>query len=147
MSWDALSQASHWDEKTRQVVLDRVELNEIAVRILQGSMVIEANGFDKDLPLKVTTGDLKMDIIKDGIYLFADGKVVGCCTTPRIVVVADPENVAFSSYESWPTPPATPSGPSSFGRLRSRSAVVTGECCGDRRFRRAFERPAGVGAR
>ena len=39
-------------------------------------MVIETNGFNKDLPLKVTTGDLKMDIIKDGIYLFADGKVV-----------------------------------------------------------------------
>src|SRR5438093_2154479 len=62
-------------ENTR-VVLDRVELYDIAVRILQGSMVIETNGFNKDLPLKVTTGDLKMDIIKDGIYLFADGKVV-----------------------------------------------------------------------
>src|SRR6266581_2968913 len=58
-----------------QVVLDRVELVDIAVRILGGSMVIEANGFNKDLPLQVT-GDLKMDIIKDGIYLFADGKVV-----------------------------------------------------------------------
>ncbi|HSU89257.1 MAG TPA: FecR domain-containing protein, partial [Terriglobia bacterium] len=50
-------------ENTR-VVLDRVELDDIAVRILQGSMVIETNGFNKDLPLKVTTGDLKMDIIK-----------------------------------------------------------------------------------
>src|SRR2546427_2762462 len=59
-----------------QVVLDRVELYDIAVRILEGSMVIEATGFDKDAPLKVTTGHLKMDIIKDGIYLFADGKVV-----------------------------------------------------------------------
>src|SRR3989442_2160405 len=62
-------------ENTR-VVLDRVELYDIAVRILEGSMVIEANGFDKDAPLKVATGHLKMDIIKDGIYLFADGKVV-----------------------------------------------------------------------
>jgi uncharacterized membrane protein YgcG len=59
-----------------QVVLDQVELYDISVRILSGSMVIEANGFGKDLPLKVTTGDLKMEIIKDGIYLFADGKVV-----------------------------------------------------------------------
>jgi hypothetical protein len=59
-----------------KVVLERVELYDIAVRILEGSMVIEANGFNKDLPLKVTTGDLKMDVIKDGIYLFADGKVV-----------------------------------------------------------------------
>ena len=59
-----------------KVVLDSVELYDIAVRILEGSMVIESNGFNKDLPLKVTFGDLKMDIIKDGIYLFADGKVV-----------------------------------------------------------------------
>src|SRR4030095_11980385 len=39
-------------------------------------MVIEPTGFDKELPLQVSTGDLKMEIIKDGIYLFADGKVV-----------------------------------------------------------------------
>src|SRR5438552_13784542 len=59
-----------------RVVLEKVDLYDIAVRIIEGSMIIEANGFDKDLPLKVTTGDLKMEIIKDGIYLFADGKVV-----------------------------------------------------------------------
>jgi hypothetical protein len=58
------------------VVLDKVDLNDIALRILQGSAVIEANGFSKELPLRVTAGDLKMEIIKDGIYLFADGKVV-----------------------------------------------------------------------
>jgi hypothetical protein len=59
-----------------QVVLEKVELYDIAVRILEGSAIIEANGFDKDLPLSVATGNLKMEIIKDGIYLFADGKVV-----------------------------------------------------------------------
>jgi hypothetical protein len=59
-----------------KIVFDRVDLYNIAVRILEGSMVIEANGFDKDLPLMVTTGDLKMEIIKNGVYLFADGKVV-----------------------------------------------------------------------
>jgi len=59
-----------------KVVLDKVELYDIAVRVLEGSAVIEANGFNKDLPLHVTTSDLKMEIIKDGIYLFADGKVV-----------------------------------------------------------------------
>ena len=46
-------------ENTR-VVFDQVDLYNIAVRILDGSMVIEANGFDKDLPLTVTTGHLKM---------------------------------------------------------------------------------------
>jgi hypothetical protein len=59
-----------------QVVFDKVELYDIAVRILQGSAIIESNGFTKEQPLAVTTGDLKMEIIKDGIYLFADGKVV-----------------------------------------------------------------------
>jgi uncharacterized membrane protein YgcG len=59
-----------------KVVLDRVELYDIAVRILEGSAIVEANGFSKDLPLQVTTGDLKIEIIKDGVYLFADGKVV-----------------------------------------------------------------------
>jgi len=58
------------------VVLDATELTDIALRILQGSAVIEASGVDKELPIKVTSGNLKMDIIKDGIYLFADGKVV-----------------------------------------------------------------------
>ena len=59
-----------------QVVLDKVELYDIAVRIVAGSAIIEANGFNKELPLTVTTGDMKMQIIKDGIYLFADGKIV-----------------------------------------------------------------------
>jgi uncharacterized membrane protein YgcG len=59
-----------------RVVLDRVELYDIAVKILQGSMIIEANGFSKELPLQIRTGALKIEIIKDGIYLFADGKVV-----------------------------------------------------------------------
>ena len=66
-----------------QVVLEKVELYDIAVRILSGSAIIEANGFDKDLPLSVATGDLKMEIIKDGIYLFADGKVVEQSETRR----------------------------------------------------------------
>jgi hypothetical protein len=59
-----------------RVVLDRVELYDIAVRIIEGSMVIEANGFDDELPLVVTSGSLKLDVIKNGVYLFADGKVV-----------------------------------------------------------------------
>ena len=58
------------------VILDKVELYDIAVHIVDGSAIIESNGFDKEVPLTVTTGDLKMEIIKDGIYLFSDGKVV-----------------------------------------------------------------------
>jgi len=59
-----------------RVVLDRVELYDIAASILEGSMIVEANGFSKETPLQISTGALKMEIIRDGIYLFADGKVV-----------------------------------------------------------------------
>src|SRR5215475_551321 len=62
--------------ESTQVVFDKVELYDISVRILEGSMLIEANGFNKELPLSVTTGNLKMEVINDGIYLFADGKIV-----------------------------------------------------------------------
>jgi hypothetical protein len=58
------------------VVLDRVELYDIALHVVNGSAIIEANGFSKELPLEINTGDLQMQIIKDGIYLFSDGKVV-----------------------------------------------------------------------
>jgi hypothetical protein len=57
-----------------QVILEKVELYDMAVRVVQGSAIIEAKGFTKELPLAVTTGDLKMQIIKDGVFLFADGK-------------------------------------------------------------------------
>ena len=59
-----------------QVFLDKVELYDIALRLVQGSALIESNGFTKELPLAVKTGDLNIQIVKDGIYLFSDGKVV-----------------------------------------------------------------------
>jgi hypothetical protein len=58
-----------------QVILDKVELDDMAIHVVEGSALVEANGFKKELPLTVTTGNLKMEIIKDGIYLFDDGKV------------------------------------------------------------------------
>jgi hypothetical protein len=58
-----------------QVILDKVELDDMAIHVAQGSALVEAKGFRNDLPLTVTTGNLKMEIIKDGIYLFDDGKV------------------------------------------------------------------------
>jgi hypothetical protein len=59
-----------------RAVLEQVELAEISMRITRGSAVIEANGFDRKTPLKVTSGNLKMEIIDDGIYSFSDGKVL-----------------------------------------------------------------------
>ena len=58
------------------VILDNVDLSAIALRIMQGSAVIEANEIDKESPSKVGIGNLKVEIVKDGIYLFTDGKVV-----------------------------------------------------------------------
>src|SRR5437879_4233737 len=43
------------------VVLDKAELSDIAVTIVKGSAVIEAAGVDKDLPIRVTSGDLKVE--------------------------------------------------------------------------------------
>lgn len=59
-----------------QVILDNVDLSAIVLRIMQGSAVIEANEIDKESPIKVGIGNLKVEIVKDGIYLFTDGKVV-----------------------------------------------------------------------
>ena len=57
-----------------QVILNKEELYDIEITVLQGSALIESNGFTKALPMTVNSGKLKMEIIKDGIYMFADGK-------------------------------------------------------------------------
>ncbi|PYS53389.1 MAG: hypothetical protein DMG13_12745, partial [Acidobacteria bacterium] len=59
--------------ESSEVVLDRIELSDIELRIIQGSAVIEARGVEKNLPIGVACGDLKVEIIKDGVYLFAEG--------------------------------------------------------------------------
>jgi hypothetical protein len=59
-----------------QVILNKVELYDIEITVLQGSALVESNGFSKDLPLTVNSGKLKMEIIRDGIYLFSDGKAI-----------------------------------------------------------------------
>jgi hypothetical protein len=56
-------------------VLDQVELTNMAVRITHGSAVIEAKGFEKNSPLRVTAGNRKIDIISDGIYSITDGTI------------------------------------------------------------------------
>jgi uncharacterized membrane protein YgcG len=58
-----------------EAVLDGVELVNVSIRLNSGSAVVEAVGFDKEAPLAVTYKDLKIKIIKDGIYSFSDGSV------------------------------------------------------------------------
>jgi hypothetical protein len=57
-----------------EVVLDKVELISVKVRVVSGSAIIEAAGFEEGTPLTVQTGELETIIVKDGIYKFGDGK-------------------------------------------------------------------------
>jgi hypothetical protein len=57
-----------------EVVIENVELTTIAVRIVSGSVVIEAAGVDKKSPIQVTTSGLTVELIQTGIYVFGDGK-------------------------------------------------------------------------
>ena len=56
-----------------QVVLDSVELSNIAVRIVKGAALIEASDIDKQIPIRVTTGNLQVLIVSSGMYRFSDG--------------------------------------------------------------------------
>ncbi len=56
-----------------QVVLDSVELSNIAVRIVKGAALIEASDIDKQIPIRVTTGNLQVLIVSSGAYRFSDG--------------------------------------------------------------------------
>jgi hypothetical protein len=58
-----------------EAVLQGIELVNVSVRLNFGTAVVEATGFDEDAPLEIVNGDLKVKIIKDGIYSFADGTV------------------------------------------------------------------------
>jgi uncharacterized membrane protein YgcG len=55
------------------VVLDGVDLESVSLRVLDGPAVIEVIDISKKYPIKVTTGDLSMNIIATGIYRFEDG--------------------------------------------------------------------------
>jgi hypothetical protein len=62
-------------DENSEVVLDAIDLTNIAVRLVSGTAVIEAVDFNKEWPLKVRSGNLAVEIIKDGIYKFSEGKV------------------------------------------------------------------------
>jgi hypothetical protein len=57
-----------------EVVLDGVELTDVAVRIVSGSAIVEAAEMKKETPIRVTTGNLRTELVETGIYRFSDGK-------------------------------------------------------------------------
>ena len=58
-----------------EAVLQGIQLVNVSVRLNSGTAVVEAVGFDEEAPLEVVNGDLKVKIIKDGIYSLSDGTV------------------------------------------------------------------------
>jgi hypothetical protein len=58
-----------------EVVVENVELESIAVRIVSGTAVIEAAGVSRKQPITVTTRNLTTELIDSGIYVFENGKV------------------------------------------------------------------------
>jgi hypothetical protein len=59
-----------------EAMLEGVEMPNIGVRIVAGAALIQARGFDKRTRLNVISGNLKGEIIEDGIFLISDGKVL-----------------------------------------------------------------------
>ncbi len=58
-----------------EAVLEGIELVNVSVRLNSGTAIVEAAGFDKEAPLEMSNKDLKVKIIKDGVYSFSDGTV------------------------------------------------------------------------
>jgi hypothetical protein len=56
-----------------KVVLDSVELTNMAVRIVDGAAIIEAAEIDRQSPIRVTTGNLHVLVVSRGTYRFSDG--------------------------------------------------------------------------
>jgi hypothetical protein len=56
-----------------EVVLDNVELSNVAVRIVQGVAIVEVVDIDHTLPIQMTTGNVQVKIADPGIYEFGNG--------------------------------------------------------------------------
>jgi len=53
------------------VIVDSVELNHVAVRLVDGTALIEVAEIDKHAPIRVTTGNLRTLIESRGVYRFS----------------------------------------------------------------------------
>jgi hypothetical protein len=56
---------------TAKVILDSVELNQVAVRLVDGTALIEVAEIDKQAPIRVSTGTLTAVIVSRGVYRFS----------------------------------------------------------------------------
>jgi len=103
------------------VVLDSVELANIAVRIVSGSALIETASVDREFPIRVTTGRMHTSIISPGLYRFSgdwasvlDGKLRadGFAATVKkgheLTLIGDsfeeikvPQNAVADDLDTW----------------------------------------------
>jgi len=58
-------------DENSTVVLDSVELTQIAIRLVCGTVLIERAEIDKQTPIHVTTGKLRTLIVSQGLYRFS----------------------------------------------------------------------------
>jgi hypothetical protein len=56
-----------------EVVLDSVELSNVAVRVVQGVAMVEVVDIDHTFPIQMTTGNVQVKIGDPGIYEFGNG--------------------------------------------------------------------------
>ena len=57
-------------DENSTVVLDSVELTNIAIRLISGTALLEAADIDKSAPIRITTGNLRVLIVSSGLYRF-----------------------------------------------------------------------------
>ena len=57
-------------DENSTVVLDSVELTNIAARVISGGALLEAADIDKRTPIRITTGSLTVLVVSSGMYRF-----------------------------------------------------------------------------
>jgi hypothetical protein len=63
-------------DENSEVQLDSLDMPRLEVRVVSGNALIEAAGFDKRTPLKLTAGNVEVQIVSDGIYLASVGGIL-----------------------------------------------------------------------
>jgi hypothetical protein len=58
------------------VVMDSVDLANIVVRVVSGTAIVDSATLNKDYPIHVTTGDVRVSIASPGVYRFSGGAAV-----------------------------------------------------------------------
>jgi len=53
-------------------VLDSVNLSNIVIRVVSGSAIVESATLNKDFPIHVTSGNLRVSIVSPGLYRFSN---------------------------------------------------------------------------